>query len=649
MAVRLYIADPQDANWPIAPTTAAIELNGFQNGDPNGFGLVGDLDMGENAEEQVLIAQSPYPGSIQASRRHDVVEVRANLMIPQQADYPSIRARVVDLGEALDTHGVLVLEYEAGKPPIFYDYLPSPVAAIFRGIEMGTQRILSQLFDPDGYPLSIIRQPYGRTIPQQGSNLTVNTQPRNRHYSLRNNGNVPALAYVKIRPDSSAAMVQARIAMKSRGNLTEFAQIYGKELENASSFNQAPENTTGGTTAVGDTAASNGSTLDTVMNGTGKTHEQYRRWYDIIDPSDPRSIEGRYRLFVGVKLKNASVVVQLKYGFTADLTQPAEIANDEKDLNVASGGFTAVYTEVDMGYVTVPIGTSVLRLEGWAGDPQDTSNGILWDYYRLEPADEQVTIVSTPGFRSGGAATRKWLARDMTKFNEAAVDTGSKQDGDVFITDAATERVYSKPATGIQLPTGRYAITAHGSVKDPNDVTENVGEFRIEYTTDASGATGWATLKDAANNNIAKSLVGRGHSKYTAFDTTLTFSADPVNRYRYVVEQQLTTGSGREIHLREYDQEFLKTVRGSDAMVIDGFRQPGEQAIRSNADDRLWNLSMQGGFVTIPPGDALAIVSCYELPPTNYDQVDITEPLAAVDRNRSYVVRIDSIERRMGA
>lgn len=651
MALRLYIADPADSNWPINPTTALLDLNGFEQGDPLGFMVVDDIDFGEVPVESSMISQTPFPGSVQASRRHDLTEMEMRLYLAPHGDYPTLRKRVVDLAEALDQHGVIVYEYSAGLASVYIDYLPSSVSAILHGDERGTQRVVAQFMDPEGYPVRITRQPYFRLGPKTGSNVALSGPSRT--IDATNNGNVPALCWLRITPDASAQMVQARVAVRSRGDLTEYKGLAFKELEGSDSAlagSSTAEATTGGTTAAGSTGASGSNALKTIMGGGTRTYEHYRRWYQTIIPSDPRSIEGRFRVFFGVRVWQA-LEIQLKYGFTRALTQPCELNGTPDPIPVAPSGTFAqsVYTEVDMGLVTVPIGSSELRLEGWAGDPTDTASGgsglggaaadppLWWDYYRLEPADEQNVILSSPGFRSGGVASRSWKPKD---FGNGGLGGAIPSGESYWLLDALNEAAITKPVTGIQLQAGRYEAHAVGFVKDLNNAKEAVGEFRIE----GDGGTGtWTTTAGPVT------LWGLRDAKFTRFDTRLTFTASTNEKYRYVIQQKLAQGSqgDREVRVSEMTHKFLRTVKSPDNMVSDGFRR--QQSIRDGSDRRVWGLGLQGPFLEIPPGDAVVVVTGYEVPPTGYESLDIREPLAKVDPARTYTVRADMIERRMGA
>src|ERR1043166_579486 len=168
MTTTFYIADLSDTTL----ATKAVDLNGFDG--TSGLQLLGDVSFGDIATDATWIAQSPFPGAVQSSRRHEVATMAFKLRAVHTS-YDNLVTLARTLLTALDAGGTIVYQPASSAAPVYIDFYSSPMHHLFRGQQLAMFQIIAGLQDPDGLPLEVWRFPYSRSsVMAAATNILAN-------------------------------------------------------------------------------------------------------------------------------------------------------------------------------------------------------------------------------------------------------------------------------------------------------------------------------------------------------------------------------------------------------------------------------------------------------------------------------------------
>jgi hypothetical protein len=472
--------------------------------------------------------------------------------------------------------------------------------------------------------VDVRRQPYLRTASVAGDATVITNAIGAREMQITNAGNAPALTTVKIVPESGAKFGQARIAVRSKGNLTEFASTYSFECEGATQGT----NTSSGTTATG--YSGTGASLTTFASDS-----MLRRWKKTISLTDATALEGKHKPLVRIKPYDTGASTTLpvfKMGLRWGLTDtdPIAFSNDVVELD-----FTDVdvldWIEVDLGEIAVAKGAKTLILEFWA---QRVSGdyGLASDYVHLYPSDESFTTVSVPGLRFGAWGKQKWRGDELV--TAAGADT-REQNGR---TNANNEILSTPPSTGLSLAAGIYEAEIDCTVYGDKQATQfTAGEFRVYNITDT------ATLKKV---NI-KSRKNRAHvrrkRKFTFEITAAHVSGSKKFDLRFI---QTSADADTKVLVHRLRLSFLNTITENHTLTLDGFNRQAVAKLTSTGAT-IFPVNAEGAaFPELPPGTSTLVFQWGDIPTDpGYDDVDVREPHARIVVNRSATVTVDHIPR----
>lgn len=626
----LFIADPDDVNYPDSPTTALVDLAELDAGSATGFGLTGELDLGDASLDTVFLEAHPAPGAIAASSRHPVKQ----MTVPIQASFATMDdylAAARDLAKALLEGGVMVWQPEGATDPVYIDFYPSPPPGFVRGQERGLFKFAKLLMEPDGAPLTIRRHPLFRR-PRQAAmspaTQTVTNEVGGREILVSNPGNALGQAIVTVTPEAGADIAQVRIGRRSKGNLTEFATIYAAEIEAGTLYGGA----VGDTSSVAEAGGSGGNVARVSFTNI---QTMARRARVIFDPTDNRALRGTYRVYARLAPSGASdpseFRVQARWGTAT--TDPLAQSNDVVPLDFGDVD-NPTYVDVDLGYVMCQGGVDVLVIDLWAARDDGTASLDL-DALFLVPADEQFLTASIPGFRYGSWGRERWKGDELEGTGTVRQDT--------MRLNATDETAVTPPAGGFSLTQGVHLVEARVVLRNTstNKVREEWG--RVEVLDDSVTPGTVTNVRKSVKLKTRKNRRDTRRSRRLRFEVT---AADITagRKFRFRVRfTKAAPPSGSKIIVRSIRHRFQQPISETYPLVIDGTER---RAYGKQGSSVAFPVMIEGTFLELPPGDSILIVSCGDLPRSPaYDDIDEREPLPRSIKTRSCSVSIDVIPR----
>lgn len=462
-------------------------------------------------------------------------------------------------------------------------------------------------------------------------------------------GNAPTRAILTITPESGANIVQARVARRSYGNLTEFA--------NSNHFTQAESMTAGTNTtlAVADAAAS--GTTARIWNGAGGTDAWAKRLRWQVAPADKTSIEGSYRVYARLKANSVltsgnGALYWLQLRWSAGNSDPVSFSNDVVPLDLTDIS-TDQFNTVDLGSVFVERGLATtygLTFELWAKREQGENGNIYVDHVTLIPqgptatnAQDQSMVLATRGWRdTDGGNLERWLGSDLvTPTSTSSTVTSGDVDGDSVLLDHNGAGAGTPPVAGFTVATGRHSWMANVTVTHKvgnNPGQDVIGEFRIRNVTDST---------NARTKTIGiRSKLARLRKRVTLVDAVTSGAKSYQGQ---VHETSANSASNNEsITVHSISHYFTRTVTSSNSMLASGeyglvSGRPVAQVTASSV--AVEPLRKQGAWIDLAPGLNLLVFDWGEVPTVGYEQVDSREPLALSTYNRSCTVACDMYPR----
>lgn len=607
-----WLADPDGAGFPDAPTVKLVDLNELEQGCVEGFGIVDEPQFAEDNQEAVLLGAYGTDGDYLAARRHGNGTLTFRLMY-KHPSVDAVRAAVRLLGEALDRHGVLVYQLKGTADPLYFDFVPSQIPQFLRGGEKGLERLTRAIQSPQGLVVAISAHPFPRGERQTGTPEDLTNEAGNRHVLIVNPGNRPSEVQVRATPqDADARVAHVRYGIRSHGNLTEFLTLY--------SVNSADAD------AKVDTAVVTISSVDAMVTDFATNDAMTRRVRDVRTATDPTAIEGTFRLMARLRAHGGTAGttrhrVQGRYGVTSQDVTPIVLRSVRLDWrDIASPD----YVDVDLGLVQVPKGATTLALEFWAERLVGDQNLALQQLF-LVPADEHQAIVAVPGFRLGAWGQTRYKADELAGTGELVADA--------FVLNENDEIARQKPTAGTQLSEGVHAVSAIVAIREPNDAEATIG--KLEIVEDPTGAD--VTIKELAlRNKQNRRITRRERTIYWAVS-----AADVIanKRYRFQVRQSSATANKRRIRVLELVHRFLETIGQDRTLVLDSMRR---EAYVENAGVPDFSAVHENELPRLKPGSSAIVFSFLDAPvDPGYDDADDREPLGRSILTRSVSVSVD--------
>jgi hypothetical protein len=171
MTVLLQLVDNTDAVlFDFNDRTGTVNAGGLKT-------FCFDVDLGSPSGSPEFFNPSAYAGGVLVDQRDELVTMSWKQGFSGAASVDAFRSAVGAMAEAMRSGGILKYRPIAGADTRYIDFVSSQVGAMLRGQSIGPVKLFSQLHDPDGLPISVMRQPYLRGAEVSTSPVTVSMDP----------------------------------------------------------------------------------------------------------------------------------------------------------------------------------------------------------------------------------------------------------------------------------------------------------------------------------------------------------------------------------------------------------------------------------------------------------------------------------------
>lgn len=625
---RLLVADPDDANYPLAPTTALIDLN-LQEQNLTGFGIQDNPDHDSDTFESVSLASEGFDGDQYATGRQRSRILSWPLSHSRDSSIDDIIGDIRDLAEALDRSNVLIYQPVGSAEVLYWDIDPNGYPEYLRGQERGLFRVAKALLDRD-IPLQFKAHPHPRTAPVVSDWIEFDNAAR--AIELNNPGNKKSEVKLEFKPDSGS-LCGVRIGLRALGNLTEYPDHLGAPLADAS----ATLKTDAADLTIAD---SSGASLEAVAVDFVTQETMARRVRVEETFTDPTSMEGTHMLYLRHMIVDNGDPSKfrglIRYGFTdADMVmeRTERVDLDWRDIS------TPNFVEQEMGLITIPKGATQIVYDVYIERVNGDSDIVL-DFVPFDPADYYHSYIGIPGFREGSWHHETFEADELD--GDGTLKRGT------YRLNEINEYGRTFPTAGFAWPAGVHEVRADVTVVEPydstvdEDVTPNptekeIGKLIVERDT-GGGFADWKSIKLRNRKNQTEVRLDRGFRvSVSAGDVSSNY------KYRIKVEQTAATLDGRAIRIHDLTHRFAEAITTDLPAVIDSY----ERTAQAEADDATaFPLIPENGPLLLPPGDSVLVATMIDLPSDpGYDSIDELESLGRVVLSRSGTLRYTVIPR----
>jgi hypothetical protein len=624
---RLWLADPTDANYPLAPTTVLFDFNVQTE---TGFRLEADPDFDSETFESMSLASEGWDGDQYASSRQRQRMLSWKNFFPHDADIDTVVARVRDLASAIDQSRVLVYQIAGSAEVEYWDIDPSTYPELLRGQERGLFRIARLLLDT-GLPMRVAAYPHPRTAPVVSDWIAFSNG--DRAMALNNPGNKRSEAKLEFVPDSGS-LCAVRFGLRSLGNLTEYPDHLSAPLADATLGTDAAATVTADSSGVGGDAVLVDFSGQETMAKRVRVEETF---------TDPTSMEGTHMLYLRHKIVDngdpSKFRARIRYGFiTADMVMEATEVVDLDWQDIATPNFV----EQEMGQITIPRGATGITYDVYA-ERRNGDSDLVLDIVPFDPADYYHSYVGVPGFRDGSWHQETYDADELD-------GTGKLKRGTYRLNELNEYAIVKSTVagTGFAWPAGVHEVRADVTVLEPTDALLDeddepnpditvVGELIVERDT-GGGFVDWKSVKLRNRKNQTETRLDKGlRCSVSAADVTALY------KYRIRVEQTAATLDGRAIRIHDATHRFTEAITTDLPAVLDSYERTAQ------AEDTgaiAFPLIQENGPLMLPPGDSVLVATMIDLPSDpGYDSIDELEPLGRVVLSRSGTFRYTVIPR----
>lgn len=530
----IWIADPDDPNYPEAPTMRVVDLNVLDQDCTEGFGVMtGSIRWrAQEGFRETSFGSYLAAGDLQAAHNYGrgVLEM---VIIFKHDDGAAAREAQRDLASWLSVdHGVLGMQLRGDVEPLYFDYVASPSVTMLRGQPQALEK-MSQGVDPDGMPLQLFCHPHPRLAPRYFGPFAIDNTYNGRDFLVDNSiADVPSEMEWIVQP-TAGACIGIRYGIRDHGNLDEYREFYARPLNDANDKVDT------------DVEAVNDAMDDLAMVTDFASEETMaRRVRETRPVDDATAVEGVHVAYLRERPVNGTVGTskfreRLKYGFTSsDLVMedatPIAIDSDWRDVQ------TPNFIEQELGIVVIPKGVRraifELHAERTKGNQDLASDMIV-----LYPADYQHGIVGVPGFRHG--------AYGRTYFEPNELNGTGELKRDAYRLNEEGEVAYTFPNAGLKLPAGVYEFEVEAMVTEPNTTTDDDAIREIGIVE--------AVFQPTVTPEVREDVILRSrqdHREPIKVVRTLAFqvtSADAAaeKRVRLQIRQLADTANGRRIDI----------------------------------------------------------------------------------------------------
>lgn len=616
-ANRLFIADPDDVNYPEAPTTSVIEF-ADADCDPEtpGFAFIDAPHFGADPFDSVSLAAYGHDGDAQAGHRRGDRDLSFSL-IYKEKPIEEIIADLQIFSTAVESHGVLGWQMKGTDDLLYFDFKPSPIPHLLRGQRGGVYRLVTAMLEADGIPIRLICHPWPRSAPvdASGGAIAVHNESGSRTIFLSNPGNKPS--EIKISLDvETGNYAGVRASIRSQGDLTEYAAIHAQATSGAD-FTDTYD------TAVAAVSDAEGGSCAVTDFATVPTME--KRLRVPIPMTDPTALQGVHLCFARLVPINGATRgrynVQLRYGFTSDpyaMQIRPKVELDFRDVNPQN------FVEVFLGLVVVPRASGAVYLDLYE-EQLSGDYDLAVDQLILDPADWWHSYCTVPGHRLGS-----W-SRSLFEAEELAGDGTLKRDTYRINTTGDVARI--EPVAGIPLAAGIHAFELEATIREPDDDSITDGDNPTEKTI------GTFEIFEVTGSTIERTvnLRNKKNRRWTKVDRTIYFEVSAADvtagkRYRARVVFSAATLSGRRIQVHNFKHRFVRAITPTSPFEIDSnlwleSRDRGSRAV-DGAGARLFPMVLENDPPLAPPGDSVLVISGIQMPvDPGYGDLDEREPL----------------------
>lgn len=627
---ELYIADPAGPGWPSAPTGRLIDFSDLDcDPDAGGFGFEDAPNFADDAFEDVSLGSYAHDGDEQAAYRYRN-RVLHWLFYYKNKPTTEIVADLQLLADALRTHGVLVWQMRGMADPEYFDFKPSPIPQQLRGLSGQLERVTIHELEVNGIPLDLTVYPWPRLETITLAAKVVDNDPigSNRYVEIDNPGNMPSEVHISLDETDSENLAGVRAAIRATGNLTEYLSKFAFAASGAD-FSDGYD-----TSAVVVADATGGSAA-LIDFATEEGH--VKRLRCPITLADDQALAGVHRAFARVTPYSGATrgryTIQARHGFTDDpyaMVSGPKLPFDFRDTNPQN------FVEVDLGFVTVPVGVDQVNIDLHVGRKSGDYE-LAVDQVLLEPADYWRGYCTVPGHRLGAWSPTRYEAEDLDGDGILKRDTYRiTQFGDQAFTPA------------IPLAAGIHSFEVELSIREPDDpgitdgdnpVEAEIGEFSV-YETTGPAIIGVCELRNRRNR------------KWTNITRTINFEVSAADvladrLYQGLIDFTAATLSGRRIQVHSFRHRYLRAVTQDTPIVIDSnlWNDGADRGARAESAPGIsaFPMVLENDPPLVPGGPSVMLITPLDLPTDpGYDAIDDREPLARVvlDRDMSVVVTL---------
>lgn len=631
----IWIADPDDPNYPEAPTLRVIDLNVLDQGlCDEGFGVLTGSVRWRAPEgfRETSFGSYVAAGDLQAAHNYGRGVLELNLIF-KHADGVAAREAQRELASYLNgLSRVLAMQLRGDTEPLYFDYVASPSVTMLRGQPNALQK-MSEGVDPEGLPIQLLCHPHPRLAPRYFGPFTIDNTATGRDFTIDNSiADVPSEMEWIVQP-TAGACVGIRYGIREHGNLSEYVDLYARPLNDA--IDKIDTDVEAVTDAMDDLA---------MVTDFANEETMARRVREIRTVTDPTAAEGVHVAYLRHRPINGTIATskykkRLKYGFSqADIVMedahPIAIDLDWRDVE------TPNFIETELGVVVVPKGVRRvifdLHLERNKGNQDFASDMIV-----LYPADYQHGIVGSPGFRLG--------AFGRTFFEPNELEGTGELKRDFYRLNEEDEVAYTFPAAGMKLPAGVYEFEVEAMVSEPDtdDDTDAIREIAVvEAIFDPLGTP------DTREDVIIRSR--KDHREPIKVVRTLAFQVTTADaaaekRVRLQTRQLAATANGRRVDIIGATLRFMEAFTADAPLVLNTVDRV--VYVRDGVHDGapLFGAIHENEPLMAPPGNFVTVMGLIDRAvDPGYKEIDEREPVGRSVSGRSADITVKITPRRWG-
>lgn len=622
----LFIADPNDGQYPLAPTGRVFTFNDLEaNCDATGFGIADPIFTDNYQEVRIGSASG---GDMQAAHGYAAGTFSFRLFW-KGVVVSDLYAQVLALSTLCDNGGVLGWQPKGLDAVRYIDFDSSGWPQIFAGQTQQLYRVTGLLTSPDGMLMQIITAPFMRLAPVTIEPVSLSNNISDRELIVVNPGNRPSPVRWEVAP-THGTLAEVRFSVRDRGNLTEYATKYSFDPSTGTNYLDTSDTTVFSNYYIDDDDLTEAGT-DGVEITFAAAEDNWRRFRKVINISDPTTLQGRHRLFVVMRADGdptneddrSEFKVQARYGYTdADLALTAlpQQYSDWRDIDHPH------LVCVDLGDIIVGR-VEQLVIDFYASRLSGNQHLVVTQLLVM-PTTWQTTVLGVPGWRAGSWGHEKWDAEEL-------VGTGVFR-RQTYRLNNNGEEASARPIRGRELPVGNHKVTCDVTLKEPDDNSDRRVMARFQIIEDPDVDGNGAVRKEIrlwTHRNMEHTRKARSfHFNVTAADAAAN------RKFGIRIRHAAANQPGRGTYVHTIHHSFLEGVSRETPLTVDGYaRRAYAHPLGINAE--IFGIALEGDPPLAPPGNSAWVWDFRStVGDPGYQDIDPREPLAPIKHNRPVTV-----------